>query len=80
MPNVFHWSGLRFHFYANEGEPREPVHVHVSGPGVTAKFWLSPEIELAYNRGHSARTVKRVQEVIAERRSEIEDAWNEFFA
>ncbi len=80
MPVVFRWKGHRFHFFANEGDPREPVHVHVSRPGAKAKFWLFPEVELAYNRGFDARMVKRLQEVVAERRAEIEEAWNEFFA
>ncbi|MFN5128947.1 MAG: DUF4160 domain-containing protein [Sphingomonadaceae bacterium] len=49
MPNVFTWNGNRFHFFANEGNPREPLHVHVSRAGATAKFWLYPEVQLAYN-------------------------------
>jgi len=28
MPEVFRERGFRF-FYANEGTPREPVHIHV---------------------------------------------------
>lgn len=80
MPNVFVWNGIRFHFFANEGDPREPIHVHVSRPGATAKFWLSPEVELAYDRGYDARTIKRLQDVVEQRRSEIEEAWNDFFA
>jgi hypothetical protein len=80
MPNVFTWNGVRFHFFANEGDPREPVHVHVSRRGATAKFWLSPVVELAYNRGYDARAIKRLQEVAEERRSEIEEAWHDFFA
>lgn len=80
MPNVFTWNGFRFHFFANEGDPREPLHIHVSRPGASAKFWLFPEVELAYNRGFDARTVKRLQEVAEERRAEIEEAWNDFFA
>ncbi len=80
MPRVFDWDGFRFHFYANEGSPREPLHVHVARSGADAKFWLSPEVELAYNRGFNARTIKRLQEVVEQRRDEIEDAWNEFFS
>lgn len=30
MPVVFRWNGHRFHFFANEGDPREPSHIHVS--------------------------------------------------
>lgn len=80
MPSIFIWNGHRFHFFANEGDPREPVHVHVSSPEATAKFWLFPEVELAYNRGFDARTVKRLQEVVEQRREEIEGFWNEFFS
>ena len=80
MPVVFRWQGYRFHFFANEGDPREPIHIHVSRPGATAKFWLFPEIELAYNRGLDARAIKRLREVIEERRAEFEGCWNDFFA
>jgi hypothetical protein len=80
MPAVFRLNGFRFHFFANEGNPREPVHIHVSGEGLTAKFWLYPEVELAYNRGYDARTIKWLEEITTERRDEIEEQWNEFFA
>ena len=80
MPKVFEWNGYRFHFYSNEGNPREPIHIHVSRPGAKAKFWLFPEVELAYNRGYDARTIKRLQEVVEQRRAEIEEFWNVHFA
>ncbi len=80
MPKVFDWNGYRFHFYANEGDPREPAHIHIARPGAEAKFWLSPEVELAYNRGLDARTIRRLHDVVVERRSELMEAWNEFFA
>jgi hypothetical protein len=47
MPRVFIWDGYRFHFFANEGDPREPAHIHVAAPDADAKFWLFPEVELA---------------------------------
>ena len=80
MPKVFDWNGYRFHFFANEGNPREPMHVHVSAAGGKAKFWLYPEVELAYSRSFDARTVKRLGEVIEARRTELEGAWNDFFS
>ena len=46
MPKVFSWNGYRFHFFANEGDPREPMHIDVSRAGAKAKFWLFPEVEL----------------------------------
>jgi hypothetical protein len=80
MPNVFEWNGYRFHFFSNKGNPREPIHIHVSRSGTTAKFWLFPEVELAYNRGHDARMIKRLRGLIERRRAEIEEYWNDFFA
>jgi hypothetical protein len=80
MPVVFRWKGFRFHFFSNEGNPREPVHIHVSREGAKAKFWLFPDVELAYNRGFDARTIKRLQGVVEQRSSELEEAWNDYFA
>ncbi len=80
MPVVFRERGFRFHFYANEGDPREPIHIHVAKPGVDAKFWLYPEVELAYNKGYDAKTIRRLRDIIIARRDIIEEAWHEFFA
>ena len=45
-----------------------------------AKFWLFPEVELAYNRGYDARTIKRLLEMLEQHRHEFEEFWNDFFA
>ena len=39
MPVVFRERGYRFHSYSDEGDPREPLHVHVAKAGADAKFW-----------------------------------------
>ena len=44
MPKVFDWNGYRFHFYSNEGDPREPPHIHVRKGCHDAKFWLRPDV------------------------------------
>ena len=80
MPKVFDWNGYRFHFFSNEGDPREPLHIHVEKGDADAKFWLYPEVELAYNRGFDARVIKRLREVAETRRSEIEEAWYGHFS
>ncbi|MDE0878741.1 MAG: DUF4160 domain-containing protein [Sphingomonas bacterium] len=57
MPTIFAIDGYRFHFYSNEGDPREPAHVHAAKRGVgDAKVWLYPEPVFAYYRGFDART------------------------
>jgi hypothetical protein len=80
VPVVFRWNGYRFHFFSNEGEPREPAHIHVTRVPPTAKFWLRPEVCLAYNRGFARRLLSELIAVIEERRDEIERAWNDHFA
>jgi hypothetical protein len=79
MPKVFNWNGYRFHFFSNEGDPREPVHIHVTKDRATAKFWLRPEVTVAYNRGFSAKVLSQLMSVIEERVEEIESAWNDHF-
>jgi hypothetical protein len=79
MPVIFRHRGFRFLFYANEGEPREPVHIHVVKDEIDAKFWLWPEVSVVYNDGFNAKTLRELVEVISNRRDEIARAWNEFF-
>ncbi len=80
MPIVFRDRGHRFHFYSDEGNPREPVHIHVARPGKDAKFWLYPEVRAAYNRGFNGPTMTRLTKLIEERREEIEETWNGHFS
>lgn len=80
MPKVFDWNGYRFHFFSNEGDPREPAHIHVTKGRDTAKFWLSPEVSLAYDRGFPPRVLSQLVRVIEERREELERAWNDYIA
>ncbi|MFH0907956.1 MAG: DUF4160 domain-containing protein, partial [bacterium] len=47
MPIVFRYKGYRFFFYSNEGEPGEPLHIHVRKGEATAKIWLQPDARVA---------------------------------
>lgn len=78
MPAVFRWNGYRFHFFSNEGNPREPVHV--TKDRSTAKFWLHPEVNVAYNKGFPPRVLAELSGMIGERTEEIEGAWHDHFA
>jgi len=44
-----------------------------------AKFWLQPEVHLAYNEGFSARALRQLLMLIEANRERIEKAWDEFF-
>jgi len=79
MPVVFRLDGFRFFFYSNEGDPREPVHIHVEQGGDEAKFWLWPEVKIAYNDGFDTRVLRKLAIIIEKRRDVIEKAWHDFF-
>lgn len=79
MPVIFRDDGFRFFFYSNEGTPREPMHIHVEKNDIEAKFWLKPEVRVAYNDGYDARTLRELHETVERNRERIERAWNEFF-
>ncbi len=79
MPEIFRVRGFRFFFYSNEGTPREPVHVDVEKNWSEAKFWIYPEVYVAYNDGYDARTLRELQAIVEARKQEIERVWNEFF-
>ena len=36
-------------------DQNEPRHIHASRDGADAKFWLDPEVDLAQNRGFTAK-------------------------
>jgi Domain of unknown function (DUF4160) len=80
MPVVFREDGFRFHFYSDEGNPREPVHIHVAKPGVDVKFWLYPDVEVAYNHGCNSVTVNRLSRIAKRRRDEIREFWDDYFS
>ena len=79
MPAVFRHRGFRFHFYSDEGDPREPIHVHVAKDNADAKFWLYPTVSVAYNRGFNARVLAELLMQVEDRREEIERAWHDHF-
>ncbi|HZP07663.1 MAG TPA: DUF4160 domain-containing protein [Terracidiphilus sp.] len=79
VPTVFSERGFRFFFYSNEGSPLEPIHIHVEKDDREAKFWLNPEVQLAYNDGYSARTLRELSILIDANRGLIERTWHEFF-
>ena len=76
---VFQHRGFWFFFYSNEGSPREPIHIHIEKDGVEVKFWLKPEIKVAYNDGYDARTLRKLREIVERNRNRIERTWDGFF-
>lgn len=80
MPVIFRDRGFRFFFYSFEGNPREPVHVHVKRGLAEAKFWVGDLVELEYNHGLSGRELALAALAIRARRREIQEAWHGYFS
>ena len=79
MPVIFRYKGFRFFFYSNEGNPREPLHVHVRNGDGDAKFWLHPTVQLADSSGFDSKTLRELAEVVEKNITLIERTWNEYF-
>lgn len=79
MPNVFRHNNLTFFFYSNEGDPREPIHIHVRGPDANAKIWLEPAIGVADSQGFNRKELSAIIRLVIEKHSRIRKAWHEHF-
>lgn len=79
MPVVFRWEGVRFYFFSNEGDPREPLHVHAEKQGAEAKIWLFPEVRISDSTGFDRRALAELVKVVEQHRDRIERAWHEHF-
>jgi hypothetical protein len=75
-PTVFHFGAFRFFFFSRE-EPRR--HVHVRSPEGEAKFWLEPDIELAFSRGLSRKDLTELENIVKDRADGIILHWNKYF-
>jgi len=79
MPVVLRFKGYTFFFFSNEGNPREPLHVHVRKSGSSAKFWLEAQVRVSESYGLNSQELNELAKVIADNRHLIERTWHEFF-
>lgn len=85
MPQIFKIGSYWVYFWANESDPLEPVHVHVS-PGAPSagatKIWITRagKCYLCNNNSHiPQRTLTNIMAIIEARSSEVIDKWIGFF-
>jgi len=76
MPTVLRNGSFRFHFYSDERQ--EPEHVHVRTPDGECKFWLEPTILLAGNRGVRPRDLRRIEQLVFEHQGVLRKAFDEY--
>ena len=79
MPTVFRAGGFWFFFYSNEGDPREPAHIHVERGDMEAKFWINPDVRVAYNDGFNAKALREIAGLVESNKGRIKEAWDGFF-
>lgn len=79
MPVVFRYNGIRFFFYSNEGDPREPVHIHAQRGECLAKIWLLPAPSIAESFGFSPAEMRSIIDQVCVHAEEIERIWDEHF-
>jgi hypothetical protein len=52
--------------------------MHVQRDRALAKFWLTP-VMLASNSGFPAHELRRIEQIVNDRREQFLEAWHEFF-
>ena len=85
MPQVFKIGAFLVYFWANEGMPLEPVHVHIS-EGIpsehSTKVWITKTgkcILCNNNSHHPQKTLKNIMEIIEARNQDAIKRWFDFF-
>ena len=85
MPQVFKIGAFLVYFWANEGKPLEPVHVHVS-KGIpsenSTKIWITKTGKcLLCNNSSNVpqKTLKNIMEIIEARNKQVIKKWLDFF-
>ena len=69
MPTIFRRDGFRFYFFSNEGDPREPAHIHVPRGAEEAKIWLEPEVAVAESFGLNAKALNALSRIVEDERA-----------
>ena len=81
MPQVFKVGSYIVYFWINEGEPLEPIHVHISEgtPGKNGtKVWLTKKGKTLLSNNASKipeNKLRIIMAVIEARHEEIETLW-----
>jgi hypothetical protein len=78
MPTLLRVGPYRFFFYSDEGDPREPPHVHIAAGDSVAKFWLKP-VELASSKYLRSHEINAVHAIVERHQIRFLEAWHAHF-
>ncbi|MAR73030.1 MULTISPECIES: DUF4160 domain-containing protein [unclassified Halomonas] len=73
MPTLLRKGPYRLFFYSDEGDPREPPHVHVAAGDQVAKFWLDP-VELQSSKRLRAHEITQLCRLVERHQAEFLEA------
>ncbi len=85
MPQVFKIGPYLVYFWANESDPLEPVHVHISTgtPSASAtKVWITKAGKCLLCNNNSkipAHVLRNIMSIIEARSAEVVAKWERFF-
>lgn len=84
MPKLMEILGYIIYFWSNEGQPSEPLHVHIAKiPNNNGtKIWIKSngDIKVEHNKSKiPAKDLKKLTKTISDYHKEIEQKWKEFF-
>jgi len=63
-------KGYRFYIWSNE---EERMHIHICNENNTAKVWLEPIVELADNKGFSAKELNKIIKIVKKNENEFKE-------
>jgi len=85
MPQIFKIGSYTVYFWANEGKPLEPIHVHVS-QGIptenSTKIWITKAGKCLLSNNNSKipiRTLYNMMGIVEARSQDIVKKWYGFF-
>lgn len=85
MPQIFRIGSYWVYFWANESDPLEPVHVHVSQgspSGNSTKIWITKAGKCLLCNNNSkipTNVLRSIMAIIEARSQEVLSKWTNFF-
>lgn len=84
MPKIMEILGYIIYFWSNEGQPAEPLHVHISKtPNKNGtKIWITSDGDTIIEHNKSMippKDLRKLTRIISDYHQEIEAEWKKFF-
>jgi len=76
MPTTLRIGPYRIYFYSYDCV--EPRHMHVDRDNLSAKFWLDPEVTLAYNHGFKSSELRKIEDTLRKNVEDLRNEWDKF--